>query len=192
MQNFSLLRLVARPHGASSGQIHDNRAVFRNGEQPFGSPSSEWSVLGVLTDCGLPRVCPVLWTSPEEPPAPAGAQLEARRGLAPLILRQASCWQLPSRACVLLPRHASPLQQREGGCPELGPQDLLGVTVKCHPVRRCRSPRSRGTPVLCHGLSAPCNSLHGGCGLAGSERQRAGFHVKRAIKGRNLLTWRSV
>lgn len=80
--------------------------LFRNGEQPFGSASAEWSVLGVLTHCGLPRVCWVLWTSPEEPPAPAGAPLEAGWSLALLILRQTSCWQLLSQACVLLPRHA--------------------------------------------------------------------------------------
>lgn len=62
-------------------------------------------------------------------------------------------------------------------------------------VTRCRAvdpPERGGTPVLCRRLSAPCNSLHGGCGLTGRGRQRAGFHVKRAIKGRNLLTWRSV
>jgi len=53
-------------------------------------------------------------------------------------------------------------------------------------------PGSEGTPVPCRGLSAPCDSLQGGCGLTGRGRQRAGFHVKRAIKGRNLLTWRSV
>lgn len=50
--------------------------LFRNGEQPLGSASAEWSVLGVLPHCGLPRVCQVLWTSLEEPPAPAGALLE--------------------------------------------------------------------------------------------------------------------
>lgn len=80
--------------------------LFRNGEQPLGSASAQWSVLGVLTHCGLPRVCQVLWTSLEEAPAPAGAALEAGWSLAPLIPRQTSCWQLLSQACVLLPRHA--------------------------------------------------------------------------------------
>lgn len=41
MWSFSLLCFMLRPHRASSGQLHDNRAVFRNGEQPFGSTSPE-------------------------------------------------------------------------------------------------------------------------------------------------------
>lgn len=126
MRSSSLLCLVARPHQASSGQSHDNRAVFRNRAQLFGSSSSKRSVLSVLTDRELPRVCLVLRTGPEEPPAPAGAQLEARRGLAPLILRQTSRWQLPGRACVLLLRHASPLQHRGRGEPGAGTSKSSG------------------------------------------------------------------
>lgn len=161
--------------------------LFRNGEQPLGSASAEWSVLGVLTHCRLPRVCQVLWTSLEEPLALAGAPLEAGWSLALLILRQTSCWQLLSQACVLLPWHA-----QGKGCLEPEPQDFLEVAVKYHPTWGCRSPRNGGTLAPCHGLSVPCSSLHRGCGLTGRGRHRAGFHVKRAIKGRNLLTWRSV
>lgn len=80
--------------------------LFRNGEQPLGSASAEWSVLGVLTHCRLPRVCQVLWTSLEEPPALAAAPLEVGWSLAALILWQTSCWQLLSQACMLLPWHA--------------------------------------------------------------------------------------
>lgn len=80
--------------------------LFRNGEQPLGSASAEWSVLGVLTHCRLPRVCQVLWTILEEPPALAAAPLEVGWSLAALILRQTSCWQLLSQACMLLPWHA--------------------------------------------------------------------------------------
>ena len=141
---------------------------------------------------GLTRVCPVLWTGPEEPPALAGAQLEARWSLAPLILRQASHWQLPGRACVLLPRHASPLQHGKG-VPGAGTSRSFGGGGEMPPdAELWIPPGSEGTPVPCRGLSAPCDSLQGGCGLTGWGRQRAGFHVKRAIKGRNLLTWRSV
>lgn len=127
MWSSSLLCLMVRPHRASSGQIYDNRAVFRNGEQPFSSASPEWSVSGVCTDRGLPGV-------PEEPPAPAGAQLDARQGLAPLILRQGSHWQLPGRACMLLPWHASPSSTGE---PRAGTFGSSGA--KCHPMQGCRS-----------------------------------------------------
>lgn len=85
--------------------------LFRNGEQPFGSASAEWSVLGVLTHCGLPRVCWVLWTSPEEPPAPAGAPLEAGWSLALLILLQTSLLAAPQPGL----RAPAPACTGEGG-----------------------------------------------------------------------------
>lgn len=115
--------------------------LFRNGEQPLGSASAEWSVLGVLPHCGLPRVCQVLWTSLEEPPALAGALLEAGWSLALLILRQTSCWQLLSQACMLLPRHA-----QGKGVPGARTSRFSGSGSEIPPDTGLKIPQERGDP----------------------------------------------
>lgn len=147
VRSFSLLHLVARPHWASSGQIRDNRAVFRNGQQIFGSASPQ------------SRAC---WVSSPTVGSPGSARC---CGAAPrsLLHRLALSWKRngawhcssfgkppagssPAGPACSCPGMRHPSSTGEGGCPELGPQDLLEVAAKCHPMQGCRSPRKGGNP----------------------------------------------
>lgn len=187
VRSSSLLCLVVRPHQASSGQIHDNGAVSQRGAafwpclcrvECAGCPHPLWAPQGLLGAVDQPRGASCSsWCSFGSGMEPGTAYPSAN---------------LPAGSSSARPVCSCPGMHRGRGCLEPEPQDFLEAAVKYHLTQGCRSPRNGGTLVPCHGLSVPCSSLHRGCGLTGRGRHRAGFHVKRAIKGRNLLTRRSV
>lgn len=187
MLSSSLLRLVVRPHQASSGQIHDNGAVSQRG-------AASWLCLCTVECAGCPHPLRAPQGLPGAVDQPGGGSCSGwcsfGRGMEPGTAQ--SLGKPPAGSSSARPACSCPGMHRGGGCLEPEPQDFLETAVKYHPTWGCRSPRSGGTLAPCHGLSVPCSSLHRGCGLAGRGRHRAGFHVKRAIKGRNLLTWHSV